>query len=116
LTTRGRLEAAVGVLSVVAVALLAVRDAGRDPAVAARPAAEWVPPSWVEVLSVWRHKEARPGWSVGEFLMALGRLGGHQNRPSDGPPGWLTLWRGWAKLRERVAGAALATTRRSGGT
>ena len=116
LTTRGRLEAAIGVLSVVAVVLLAVRDAGRDEATAARPASEWVPPLWVEVLSLWRHNgEARPGWTLGEFLMALGRLGGHQNRPSDGPPGWLTLWRGWAKLQPMLQGAALAS-RRSGGT
>jgi hypothetical protein len=116
LTTRGRLEAAVGVLSVVAVAPLAVRDAGRAEAAAARPASEWVPPLWVEVLSMWRHDgQARPGWTLGEFLMALGRLGGHQNRPSDGPPGWLTLWRGWAKLQPMLQGAALAS-RRSGGT
>jgi hypothetical protein len=117
LTTRARLEAAVGVLSVVAVVLLAVRDAGRDAATAARPAAEWVPPGWVEVLSRWRHKEARPGWSAGEFLWALGRLGGHQNRPSNGAPGWLTLWRGWAKLQAMLNGAALASaSERSGGT
>ncbi len=116
LTTRGRLEAAIGVLSVVAVVLLAVRDAGRAEATAARPAVEWVPPLWVEVLSMWRHDgQARPGWTLGEFLMALGRLGGHQNRPSDGPPGWLTLWRGWVKLQSMLQGAALAS-RRSGGT
>ena len=119
LTTRGRLEAAIAVLSVVAVVLLAVRDAGRAAATAARPASEWIPPVWVEVLSLWRHKQARPGWSVGEFLMALGRLGGHQNRPSDGAPGWLTLWRGWAKLQPMLQGAALASAsqqKRSGGT
>jgi hypothetical protein len=116
LTTRGRLEAAVGVLSVVAVLLLAVRDAGRAEATAARPAAEWVPAVWVEVLSMWRHSgQAMPGWSVGEFLMALGRLGGHQNRPSDGAPGWITLWRGWAKLQSMLQGAAIAS-QRSGGT
>ena len=63
-----------------------------------------------------RHEgQARPGWTLGEFLMALGRLGGHQNRPSDGPPGWITLWRGWAKLQSMLAGAALAS-KRSGGT
>jgi len=115
LTTRGRLEAAIGVLSVVAVILLAVRDAGRDPATAGERATGLVPPGWVEVLSRWRYRgEARPDWSVGEFLMALGRLGGHQNRPSDGAPGWLTLWRGWAKLQSMLAGAALAAPRSGG--
>jgi hypothetical protein len=70
---------------------------------------------WVEVLSVWRHQQARPAGTVGEFLMALGRLGGHQKRPSDGSPGWLTLWRGWAQLQAMLNGAAIASPR-SGGT
>lgn len=118
LTTRGRLEAAIAVLSVVAVVLLAVRDAGRDEGTAKRAASEYVPPGWIEVLSRWRHQEARADWTVGEFLWALGRLGGHQNRPSDGAPGWLTLWRGWVKLQDMLTGAALtaSATRRSGGT
>jgi hypothetical protein len=117
LTTRERLEAAIGVLSVVAVVLLAVRDAGRDEAAAGARASAWVPAKWVEVLSRWRHKEVRPDWTVGEFLWALGRLGGHQNRPSDGAPGWLTLWRGWAKLQSMLEGAALLDScGRSGGT
>jgi hypothetical protein len=120
LTSRHRLEAAIGLLSVVAVVLLGVRDAGRDAASAGQRASDWVPPAWIEVLSRWRHQEARPDWSVGEFLGALGRLGGHQNRPSDGAPGWLTLWRGWAKLQSMLAGAALVSgasaSQRSGGT
>jgi hypothetical protein len=120
LTERERLEPAIGVLSVVAVLLLAVRDAGRDKQTAARPAAEWVPARLIEVLSLWRHKQARPDWTVGEFLWALGRLGGHQNRPSDGAPGWLTLWRGWAKLQSMLTGAALISppsdSKISGGT
>ena len=102
-------------VAVVAVVLLALRDAGRQPDTAAQAASAWVPAEWVELLSLWRHREARPGWTVGEFLAALGRLGGHQNRPSDGPPGWLTLWRGWDKLRAMLAGATLAASR-SGGT
>jgi len=114
LTRRDRLEAAVAVLSVVAVVLLAVRDAGREARTAEAPASAWVPAAWVELLSLWRHKEARPGWTVGEFLSALGRLGGHQDRPSDGPPGWLTLWRGWDKLQAMLAGAALAASRSGG--
>jgi Transposase DNA-binding len=116
LTTRERLEAAIGVLSVVAVVLLAVRDAGRNEGTARQSASLWVPPLWIEVLSLWRHKQARPDWTLGEFLWALGRLGGHQNRPSDGAPGWLTLWRGWVKLQSMLQGAALASSKRSGGT
>ncbi len=107
LTTRDRLEAAIAVLSVVAVVLLAVRDAGRSESSAGRRASEWLPLAWIEMLLRWRHKESKADWSVGDFLRALGRLGGHQNRPSDGAPGWLTLWRGWAKLQAMIAGAEL---------
>ena len=35
---------------------------------------------WVLLLSKWRHKQERPDWTAREFLMALARLGGHQNR------------------------------------
>ncbi len=38
-------------------------------------------------------------WTVQEFVWALGRLGGHRNRPSDGIPGWQTPWRGLRELR-----------------
>jgi Transposase DNA-binding len=109
LTTRERLEAAIAVLSVVALVLLAVRDAGRSGQSAARPASEYVPAEWVRVLSLWRHQQAMPEWTVGQFLLALGRLGGHQNRPSDGAPGWITLWRGWVKLQSMLVGAAIAS-------
>jgi len=46
--------------------------------------------------------------TVREAGLALGRLGGHMNRRSDGMPGWITLWRGMAKLRLLKEGAQLA--------
>ena len=117
LTTRERLEPAVGLLAVMAAFLLALRDAGRDSAAARRPATDWVPAAWVAVLRQWRYGTAeRPTWTVAEFLLALGRLGGHQNRPSDGMPGWMTLWRGWTQLQLMVAVAAIQRLPRSGGT
>lgn len=91
------LRAAIALLSVVAVALVNLRVAGRDPARASESAARYVPASWVRVLSVWRYRAARD-LTVAEFGLALARLGGHLNRRSDGPPGWLTLWRGWERL------------------
>ena len=102
---RASLEPAIAVLSVVAVWLLQLRDAGRDEGLRAKPAREAVPELWVRVLSAWRHRQARPAWTYGEFVDALARLGGHQNRRSDGPPGWLVLWRGWAQLQAMIAGA-----------
>ncbi len=91
------LQAAIALLSVVAVALVNLRVAARDEARAAEPARRVVPAVWVRVLSVWRHGQERD-LTVGEFTRALARLGGHLNRKADGPPGWITLWRGWERL------------------
>ena len=104
--TTGAMEPMIGVLSVVAWLLMYLRWAGRDEAAAERPACDVVPLLWVLMLSRWRHGEERPGWTVREFLLALARLGGHQNRKGDGLPGWQTLWKGWTKLH---AGIRLAT-------
>src|SRR5512142_1185990 len=103
---QGPAEAAIGPvigrLSVVAVFLLRLRDAARDPATTAQPATQFVPVSYSEMLCSWRHGEVRPGWTVGEFYFALGRLGGHQNRRNGPPPGWLVLCRGWTRLQALV--------------
>ena len=57
----------IALLSVVAVFLLGLRDAARDPATAPEPATQHVPVSYSEVLCAWRHGELRPEWTVGEF-------------------------------------------------
>jgi hypothetical protein len=107
-TTEEALQPAIAMLSVTAVFLLSLRDAGRDPETMDCPAADFFPLVYVEVLSSWRHGTPREDWTVGDFYLALGRLGGHQNRPSDGPPGWLVLWRGWTRLQTMLDGAAIA--------
>jgi Transposase DNA-binding len=98
-TTTAALEPMIALLSVVAWLLMRLRWAARQPEAAERPATDFVPLLWVLLLSKWRHKEQRPNWTLLEFLMALARWGGHQNRKSDGLPGWQTLWKGWTKLR-----------------
>jgi hypothetical protein len=104
-TRRASLEPAIAVLSAVAVQLLQLRDASRREQTQSQPATNYVPALWVLVLSSWRHKRPRPDWTIREFLFALARLGGHQNRRHDHPPGWLVLWRGWTKLQTMLAGA-----------
>jgi hypothetical protein len=101
-TTVEAMEPMIALLSVVAWLLLRLRWAAREPEVASKPAVDFVPLLWVLLLSKWRHGEERRDWSVLEFLMALGRWGGHQNRKGDGLPGWQTLWKGWTKLRTIV--------------
>jgi len=68
---------------------------------ASEQAAIALPKLWVRVLSIWRHQEVCP-LMLAEFTLALGRLGGHLNRKSDGLPGWITLWRGWERLHTMI--------------
>jgi hypothetical protein len=103
-TERSRLEPAIALLSVVAAALLNLRALARNPQADRIKAQQAVPPSYVKVLSRWRYGQSQ-ALNVREFAMALARLGGHQGRKGDGPPGWLTLFRGWEKLTLMVLGA-----------
>jgi hypothetical protein len=107
--SRESLQAAIGITAILAVGLLELRDLSRDPKRQDEPAASVVGMRVVCVLSVWRLGVEKPEWTVKEFVWALGRLGGHMNRPSDGVPGWQTLWRGLRKLRAMVAYSKKAT-------
>lgn len=105
-TNEERLDPVIALLSVVALSLLKLRSASRQPDAAVRPATEVVPAMHVAVLAGWRFGTAATDLTVHEFFYALARLGGHQNRKHDHPPGWLVLWRGWMKLQSMVEGAA----------
>ena len=111
-TTRKALEVTIGVLSVVAVQLLRLRDLAHQQE--DRPANEVVDQPYIEALSLWRWKEAKMDLSAKEFLYALARLGGHLGRAGDRLPGWLVLWRGWMELQRLVEGMHLARLKRSG--
>jgi hypothetical protein len=100
-TTRHALEVGLALLSVVATRLLRLRDFSRDREKKDRPAAEVIDPIYVEVLSLMRYRQKR-ALTTHEFCLALARLGGHLNRSGDKPPGWLVLWRGWARLQPMV--------------
>jgi hypothetical protein len=101
LQSQAGLQPMIALLSVLAVALVNAREAARTEQKAARPATEFFDPLLVRVLCLWRYKEVRP-LSVREYILALGRLGGHLNRKCDGLPGWLTLWRGAMQLNAMV--------------
>jgi hypothetical protein len=102
LQSQAGLQPLIALWSVLAVALVNAREAARDEAKAVRPATDYFEPLEVRVLSVWRYGEARP-LTVREYILALGRLGGHLNRTCDGRPGGLTLWRGAMPLNAMVA-------------
>ncbi len=106
LKTKERLEAMLGLMSVVAVRLLQLKSVARsDPD---RPAKDVVPALWVAMLVVVRKLRRRRNLTVGQFYRELAKLGGFLGRKGDGDPGWITIWRGWEKLHTMIRGAELA--------
>lgn len=107
-TDTDRLQPAIALTSIAAVTLLNLRDDSRREETKDRPATEYIDQEYVEVLSMWRHGKVRLDWTVSEFVLALARLSGHQNRRGDHPPGWQKLWKGWHELHAMLAGARMA--------
>lgn len=95
-----RLEVLLAILSVIAWRLLAVRDAARTE--------EPCPP---EILSeedraILRRVQPTllPAANSRDYLRAIAKLGGFMARKSDGDPGWMTLWLGYARLSDMRLG------------
>ncbi|NVO33508.1 IS4 family transposase [Hymenobacter lapidiphilus] len=104
LQTAARLFAAVALLSVVALALVDLREKSRlEPDLPAEAAG-----LTATELRVLRHQHRRPLTSVHAVWRALAALGGHLGRKGDGPPGWQTLWLGRMSLRLLVEGVQMA--------
>jgi len=101
-----RLEACLGLLVVVAVRLLQLKQyAKTEPD---RPATTCAPQGHVQVLAVYLNRSVE-GWTIREFWREVARLGGFLARKGDGEPGWQTIWRGWQKLDLLTIGTGLAT-------
>lgn len=106
--TSERLERITGLLAVLAVRLLQVRELAREQP--DLPAVDVAPKEWVEALAVIR-KRPSDGMTIRQFVRSLGGLGGHLGRKGDGEPGWITLWRGVEKLLLILRGTTLARKR-----
>ena len=67
------------------------------------PASAVLTESEIEVLKI-RHpkKVDKRSFKVGEALRLIAMFGGYNNRKSDGPPGNITLWRGFLIVRDRA--------------
>jgi hypothetical protein len=115
LTRRERLEPLIGMLSVVALELLWVRDAARDPSLADRPAEEVVDEVLVEVLSHAVPGPAGPAerMTVRTFYRAVARLGGYMGNFRKKPPGWPVLWHGWVRLNTMAQGVMMIRNQRN---
>jgi hypothetical protein len=104
LTTAHAWFAVTALMSVAALRLISMRERVRqDPEAPAEAAG--MSSLELQVLSARLDKPLR---TVSEVALAIGRLGGHLNRKSDGLPGWITLWRGWLVLQTLVEGVLLA--------
>ena len=104
LDDRSDLERLLGFALPIATRLLQLRqDARTAPEALATTVVE---PLLVKVLLRLRPR-LKPDISVAEFWMQVARLGGHQGRRGDGPPGWRTIWRGWRYLSDLTDGAHL---------
>ncbi len=106
LSTYDRISALFAVHAVVAVDLLAIKLLARtrpDEPVSADIISS-------EALQVLEHIHGRPekGWTNDLLCRTIARMGGYQDRKSDGPPGWLTIWRGWLRLTVLLEGFLLA--------
>jgi len=105
LQTTDRLEALVGLTSVVALRLLQLKSLARvAPDV---PAQQVVPRIWLQMLKLARRNLSRVhDLTVGQFFRQVAMLGGFLGRKGDGDPGWITIWRGWEKLNTFVFAAS----------
>lgn len=112
LTTAERIETLLGILAVVAVRLLNMKLLARVRRATPLEAGELGP----EVLALLEAKYGFPkeGWTYRTALISIARLGGFLARKSDGLPGWITLWRGWEKLRLMLQGYDLLNQGRCG--
>lgn len=102
--TAGRLAAAIGIMSVVAVRLVGLREQMRvSPDAPARQ-------SGLDAMSlqILRTTTEKPIDTVRDVALNLARLGGHLNRRRDGLPGWQSLWEGMRKITWLVEGARLS--------
>lgn len=103
-TTEDRLQLAIALISIITLTLLEMRDASRRSDATTRQATVLISARYVDVLCAWRHGKLRSDCTIHDFYFALARLGGHQNRKGDHPPGWQTTWRGWNDLQAMVTG------------
>jgi hypothetical protein len=98
----------LGFLGPVAARLLQLRNLSRaEPETPASQAVDETTLAMLAARLMWpKDKEI----TMGVFWKGVAQLGGHQGRRGDGPPGWITIWRGWKYLQDLVEGARIIAT------
>ena len=101
-----RLEPLIGMLTIVAVRLLQLKnDARLTPE---KPAIECVPPELVQTLAKLIKEKNPERMTIRRFTHEVAKRGGFMGRKGDGEPGWRTLWEGWHELNLIHAGYQMA--------
>lgn len=100
-----RLEVLLGIFSVIAWRLLLLRDVARTDGVLREN--EHLSERQCVILreldpSLHGKDDAR------SYLRSIAKLGGFLGRKRDGDPGWITLWRGFSRLRDIETGYTLS--------
>ena len=106
LETAQRITSLLGILSVVAVRLLNLRQLARTRP-DDRPDPLELGPEALVVLEM-TYGQPPGGWTYETAVRCIARLGGFLARKSDGAPGCKTLWRGLDKLMWMIQGYELA--------
>ena len=108
--SRDTFEVSLGFSLLTAARLLALtKRARQDPDA---PAGEVLSPDEEHILI--QHAEAHRGRTpsplrLAEAVKLISMLGGYKGRSCDGPPGWITHWRGYRRLCAMVDGYRLAS-------
>jgi hypothetical protein len=97
------LKALIGLLSIIALRLLEMRDQARQKG--EEPAISAIPEILVKIIA--KRDPSKGIITVREFWHKTAQLGGFLGRKSDGEPGWQTLWRGWLRLLDMWIGAEM---------
>ena len=97
LRTADRLEALIGLISVVGVRLLQMKTFAKQEPDA--KACNRVPAMWLKALKKLRPRLQTANLTVYQFFREMAKLGGFLGRKHDGEPGWQTIWRGYSKLQ-----------------
>ena len=111
LTTRHGLDNAIAVLSVLAVHVLRLRCAARDPLTRDQPACRYEEPLKVQLAARTSGTQDWQAMTLWQFYLAVARLGGYMLNPHKRPPGWQVLWRGYIRLESMCEGARLMAER-----
>jgi hypothetical protein len=103
LRTGKRLLVLLGILGVVAVQLLTLRDMSRQQP--DRLAEEVIEKDLIDIV---RNRYALTGdITLKEFWRRVAMIGGFLGRKSDGYPGWQTIWEGWLRIQDMLTGMAI---------